>query len=710
MAGRDRIPSGDPRYQSRPEQHSFSSSYQSQQQPQHPPQPPPPHHPPLAPPPPSRPHHFFPPPPPAQHNQLNYVNQQPQHHHVQQPQSQTSQHHSQFYHPNTQPIPQSHHIHSQQQQQHIHQMQQDVLRQQMEQQQRQLALQQQQQQLQKEQREHRERERREDRLRRLRHLRKEFFEVPLIENKYVVQQIIGEGASGVVCSAIDRNTGEWVAVKRVSRGFEKVPVSIRILRELKFLRLLRGNENIVEIKDILMPASTKDFDDVFVVFELMPTDLNHVLRSKTELTPLHIQYFMYQLLRGINYLHSAGVFHRDLKPNNILISQHCALRICDFGLARANFDDAPDMSFWTDYVATRWYRAPELIMTRFTKYSTKIDIWSAGCIFAEMIGKGKPLFPGKDGYDQLQLMTAIIGSPSDDAISKVQSQRVREHFQMLPRRGRRAFSHIFPHAEPEACDLLEKLLEFDPEKRPSAYEALSHPYFKDLHSEYDAEPVAKPIPRSEFMFERAKLTPDAMRRLFLEEIALYHPQHRRELLQDTDRNGGFDLPSQAETFASAMRSVQEGIQQRKTTSMPKAKFKPLSDAYRAKKEAERKKSGMNGEDKSKDVNMTHEEHNTNPADRHVSSVQVGSSASWYGGHSRRSRGSFSRPQYIGQAAAAEAILTSDPMATDDDDEGLGLVRVHSASIGSAGSCVVSTNPNSEATTSQSTYPMDESKQ
>lgn len=516
---------------------------------------------------------------------------------------------------------------------------------------------------------------REDRLRRLRHLRKDFFEVPLIENKYTVAQIIGEGASGVVCSAIDRTTNEPVAVKRVSRGFDKVPVSVRILRELKFLRLLRGHENIVEIKDILMPASTRNFDDVFVVFELMPTDLNHILRSKTELSSLHMQYFMYQLLRGLHFLHSSGVFHRDLKPNNILINKQCMLRICDFGLARANFDDTPDITFWTDYVATRWYRAPELIMTHSTRYSTKIDIWSAGCILAEMLGKGKPLFPGKDGYDQLQLMMSVLGSPGDEAIAKVQSARVRKHFQMLPRQRRQPFTQIFPHAEPEACSLLEWLLEFDPEKRPDALQALSHPYFKEFYG-HGAEIQGKPIPPSEFAFERMKLTPDAMRRLFLQEISLYHPEHAKDLLQDVDRYGGFDLPSQAETFASAMQSVQDGIAQRKTTSMPKSKFKPLSEAYRAKREAERKRSGNVGE--GGDATMK----NVNGGRRDiVNGVQVGSSASWYDGSSRRTRTKYGTNHYAGPAEVADEVLESDPMAMDgDDEEELGIVRVASTSI------------------------------
>lgn len=556
----------------------------------------------------------------------------------------------------------------------------------------------------------RERERiRDERLRRLRRLRKDFFEVPLAENKYTVEQIIGEGASGVVCSAVDNQTGETVAVKRVSRGFDKVPVSIRLLRELKFLRLLRGHQNIVEMKGILMPSSTKDFNDVFLVFELMPTDLNHVLRSETELSPLHIQYFMYQLLRGISFLHAKGVFHRDLKPNNILVNNHCALRICDFGLARAAFDDQPDMLYWTDYVATRWYRAPELIMTHFTKYSTAIDIWSAGCIFAEMLGKGRPLFPGKDGYDQLQLMTSILGSPSEEAISKVQSARVRDHFRQLPRRKGLPFSQIFPTAEPDAWSLLEWLLQFDPARRPSAAQALSHPYFRELYDD-DQESVVRPIPQHEFAFERLKLNPEAMRKLFLEEVLLYHPDHSREFLQGFDRNGGFDVPSQADTFASAMLSVQEGIAQRKTTSMPKSKFKPLSDAYRAKREAQQKKKNA---DNTEEAGSESER----PAMTDVSSassrrergnnVSVGSSASWYGGPSRRSNGTYHHVK-------ERVVFDEDPFAKDEDtervEERLGVVRVSSGGIQPGGSCGVTSGSMSNGKNPNCTSMIEEGRQ
>eukprot|EP00177_Eucheuma_denticulatum_P001162 GFKZ01002093.1.p1 GENE.GFKZ01002093.1~~GFKZ01002093.1.p1 ORF type:complete len:369 (-),score=31.50 GFKZ01002093.1:947-2053(-) len=336
-----------------------------------------------------------------------------------------------------------------------------------------------------------------------------------------------------------------------------------------------------------MPSSWRDFDDIFLVFEFMAADLSCVLKSATKLTNLHIQYLMFQLLRGVYYMHSSGIFHRDLKPNNILIDDQCSLRICDFGLARAAYDDRPDMVYWTDYVATRWYRAPELIMTLYTKYSTAIDMWSVGCIFAEMLGHGKLLFPGRDAYHQLQLITSILGSPSEEALFKVQSAQLRRHFHELPKRRRRPLTHIFPHAEPEACSLLEWMLEFDPAERPTAFQALSHPYFKDFH--VGMAPTGRPVPQQEFHFEHTNPTQSAMRELFLEEIFLYHPGYSKQPLYGFDRKCTLDPPSQADSFASAMRSVQGGTTQRKTTSMPEARFQSFSNNYSARREAKRER-------------------------------------------------------------------------------------------------------------------------
>lgn len=137
-----------------------------------------------------------------------------------------------------------------------------------------------------------------------------------------------------------------------------------------------------------------------------------VIKANDDLSPDHHQFFLYQLLRGLKFVHSAKVFHRDLKPKNILANSDCKLKICDFGLARPALDPNPYHTiYWTDYVATRWYRAPELCGSFFARYSPAIDIWSVGCIFAEIL-LGKPLFPGRNVVQQLELITDLLGKPA----------------------------------------------------------------------------------------------------------------------------------------------------------------------------------------------------------------------------------------------------------------------------------------------------------
>jgi p38 MAP kinase len=157
----------------------------------------------------------------------------------------------------------------------------------------------------------------------------------------------------------------------------------------------------------------------YFVTELLGTDLHRLLTSRP-LEKQFIQYFLYQILRGLKYVHSAGVVHRDLKPSNILVNENCDLKICDFGLARIQ---DPQM---TGYVSTRYYRAPEIMLT-WQKYDVEVDIWSAGCIFAEML-EGKPLFPGKDHVNQFSIITELLGTPPDDVIQTICSENVRNWF------------------------------------------------------------------------------------------------------------------------------------------------------------------------------------------------------------------------------------------------------------------------------------------
>ncbi|KAK4536838.1 hypothetical protein CDCA_CDCA10G2863 [Cyanidium caldarium] len=403
-------------------------------------------------------------------------------------------------------------------------------------------------------------------------LRRSFFDVPLVENRYTLLSVIGEGAYGVVCSAMDNRTGEKVAVKRIRRVFDEVPEAIRILRELRFLRLLRSHENIITVRDVMAPSHRDEFNDVFVVFELMPADLNRVLRAKIALSQDHIRWLLYQLLRALHFMHSCNVLHRDIKPNNIMINEMCDLRVIDFGLARAAYSQQhEDMVYWTDYVATRWYRAPELIMSYFTRYSTAIDVWSVGCIFAELLNQGRPLFPGMNGFHQLELMVRLLGSPGEEAISKVRNTKAKQHLRSLPQCAPRPLQEVFPDAPPEGHDLLQHLLQFDPDRRYTALQALQHPYFRDLFS-VESVVTGAPLPAEEFRFEREQLSQAQLRELFLEEISHYHPD-LLEVFRSTAALG-YEVPSEAEKFRDALANEEsDGLRRpRAYASMPKERL------------------------------------------------------------------------------------------------------------------------------------------
>ncbi|CAN8312452.1 unnamed protein product [Cochlearia groenlandica] len=381
----------------------------------------------------------------------------------------------------------------------------------------------------------------------------EFFTEYGEANRYQVHEVVGKGSYGVVASAVDTHTGERVAIKKINDVFEHVSDATRILREIKLLRLLR-HPDVVEIKHIMLPPSRREFRDIYVVFELMESDLHQVIKANDDLTPEHYQFFLYQLLRGLKYVHAANVFHRDLKPKNILANADCKLKICDFGLARVSFNDAPTAIFWTDYVATRWYRAPELCGSFFSKYTPAIDIWSVGCIFAEML-LGKPLFPGKNVVHQLDLMTDFLGTPPPESIAKIRNEKARRYLSSMRKKQAVPFSHKFPKADPLALRLLERLLAFDPKDRASAEDALADPYFSGL-SNSEREPSTQPISKLEFDFERKKLTKDDVRELIYREILEYHPQMLEEYLRGGDQLS-FMYPSGVDRFKRQFAHLEE---------------------------------------------------------------------------------------------------------------------------------------------------------
>lgn len=335
-----------------------------------------------------------------------------------------------------------------------------------------------------------------------------------VSDYYQIKEIVGKGAYGIVCSAIYKPNGQMVAIKKI-QPFERPMFSLRTLRELKLLKHF-NHENIISILDIQIPYDFDSFNEVYLIQELMETDLHKVIRSQ-KLSDNHCQYFIYQTLRALKALHSVNVLHRDLKPSNLLLNSNCDLKICDFGLARSVASDDDNFGFMTEYVATRWYRAPEIMLT-FQEYTTAIDLWSVGCILAEML-MGKPLFPGSDYHNQLSLIIDVLGTPSMDDYNSIKSHRAKEYIKMLPFRQGIQFQDMIPNANPLAIDLLNKLLTFSPKNRLTAEEALNHPYVAFYHEPND-EPNAKELPDDFFDFDKHKeeFNIDQLKRMLYDEI------------------------------------------------------------------------------------------------------------------------------------------------------------------------------------------------
>ncbi|KAG1039977.1 hypothetical protein G6F43_012392 [Rhizopus delemar] len=217
--------------------------------------------------------------------------------------------------------------------------------------------------------------------------------------------------------------------------------------------------------------------------------------------------------------------------SNLLVNADCELKICDFGLARGYSDNADyNAGFMTEYVATRWYRAPE-IMLSFQSYTKAIDMWSVGCIFAEMLG-GRPLFKGRDYVDQLNQILGILGTPDEETLRRVGSERAQVYIRSLPRMPRIPFENLYPRANPMAIDLLNKLLEFDPSKRITVEEALAHPYLSAYHDE-DDEPTHSQT--FDFSFEVVDAIED-MSRMIAQEVMSYKASKQPSLPVNTGAN------------------------------------------------------------------------------------------------------------------------------------------------------------------------------
>ncbi|XP_053873236.1 mitogen-activated protein kinase 15 isoform X2 [Malaclemys terrapin pileata] len=287
------------------------------------------------------------------------------------------------------------------------------------------------------------------------------------------------GAYGIVWKAIDRRTGEIVAVKKIFDAFRNRTDAQRTFREIMFLQEFGEHPNIIKLLNVIRAQNDRD---IYLVFESMETDLHAVIKKGNLLKDIHKCYILYQLLKATKFIHSGNVIHRDQKPSNILLDADCFVKLCDFGLARSLCQIHEDQGSpaLTEYVATRWYRAPEILLSSHS-YTKGVDMWSIGCILGEML-LGKPLFPGTSTVNQIEQILSVIPAPSQEDILAIHSDYRASVINRISSRRRVTIEEILPPSTPpHALDLLKRLLVFNPDKRLTAEEALQHPYVKRFH-------------------------------------------------------------------------------------------------------------------------------------------------------------------------------------------------------------------------------------
>jgi cyclin-dependent kinase 2 len=289
-------------------------------------------------------------------------------------------------------------------------------------------------------------------------------------SQYEKVEKIGEGTYGVVYKAVDRDTGATVALKKIRLEQEEEGVPSTAIREISLLKELR-HANVVRLMDVVH-ADAK----LYLVFEFLDVDLKkhmdaHPARARDVGT---VKLYLYQMLAGIAYCHAHRVLHRDLKPQNLLIdADRGALKLADFGLARAF---GLPVRAYTHEVVTLWYRAPEILLGA-KHYSTPVDVWSIGCIFAEMVN-GRPLFPGDSEIDELFKIFRLLGTPDESSWPGVTT--MPDYKDTFPRWPARSLADAVPGLDPAGVDLLRGMLRYAPADRLTAKAAMAHPWFDEV--------------------------------------------------------------------------------------------------------------------------------------------------------------------------------------------------------------------------------------
>ncbi|CAK56204.1 unnamed protein product (macronuclear) [Paramecium tetraurelia] len=391
---------------------------------------------------------------------------------------------------------------------------------------------------------------------------------------YDIHDFKGKGAYGIVWKATDKQTKQQVALKKVFDAFQNSTDAQRTFREVCFLQQLTEHENIVKLLKVIPAENQKD---LYMVFEYMETDLHKVIRAGL-LRPLHMQYIIYQLLKCLKFIHSGELIHRDLKPSNLLIDSDCKVKVADFGLARSvgkseNLNELPIM---TEYVATRWYRAPEILLGSHS-YSKSVDMWSVGCILGEMI-LGKAIFSGASTLNQIEKIIELIGRPKQEDLEQMNAPLASQVLDGISMQKRKSFAGFFPNATPDFIDFIRQCLDWNPLKRMKIEEALKHQIMMEFANTEEEKTLKQNI-KIPFN-ENKKLTIKDYR----DKITLNCEQILQEIQQNIfDKNQGKQFISTPQSFSTYMSQHDNKNKQNVSThqfSQPVEKPKRIDQSFK----------------------------------------------------------------------------------------------------------------------------------
>lgn len=398
----------------------------------------------------------------------------------------------------------------------------------------------------------------------------------ILLGRYKFVRYLGHGSYGHVAEALTTDKhpfldpGMKVAIKKIPNVFDNEIDAKRLLRELRILRCLRGNETVVEVLDAFIEGDIARFGTLLIVFEFVDTDLSKLFASDQFFGILHVQYIFYQLCLSLKTMHSANICHRDIKPSNILVNEDCTIKLCDFGLARcltpntseprprcthslrkkyyneSHTKKTPFKRCLTRHVVTRWYRAPEVILLQQDReLLPKIDVWAAGCILTELLQMlsycvenpldRKPFFPGKscfplsctdpfaynDREDQLNIIFSVLGTPTEDQIKRLKNEKARKYLKSLSKKPPKDLKSRFPGVGEDALDMLTHLLDFNPETRYSLDDVFEHRFLENVRDVKAEEGIEV----MKFDFEDVPLSIQTIRELLVDEILVYNEDY-----------------------------------------------------------------------------------------------------------------------------------------------------------------------------------------